>query len=88
MEGRASAYVINTARGALAQDVTTNISAVEFGSNLEAGGFTKAVAKDGVTTLYTKGEQTYSIYGNSRSTGGPTANLNIGGQIVTKIRLQ
>lgn len=68
--------------------VTTNISAAEFGQNLEASGFTKTVAKDGVTSLYTKGEQTYSVYGNSKSTGGPTANLNVGGKIITKIRLQ
>jgi RHS repeat-associated protein len=87
-EGSTSSYIINTAKGALAKDVTTNVTAAEFGANLEASGFTKTVAKDGVTSLYTKGEQTYSVYGNSKSTGGPSANLNVGGKIITKIRLQ
>jgi hypothetical protein len=87
-EGAATEYTIQTARGALATDVRTNITAQEFGSNLEASGYTKSVAKDGVTSIYSKGNQVYSIYPNARSTGGAAANLAVDGRIVTKIRLQ
>jgi len=69
-------------------DITTNITAQEFGTNLEASWYAKSVAKDGVTALYSKGNEVYSVYPKASSTGGPTANLNVGGQIVTKIRLQ
>ncbi len=57
-------------------------------ANLEASGYTKSVAKDGVTTLYSKGNQIYSVYSNAASTGGPAANLAIDGQVVAKIRLK
>jgi hypothetical protein len=87
-EGAVTEYTIQTARGALATDVRTNISAQEFGSNLEANGYSKSVAKDGVTSLYSKGNQVYSIYPNARSTGGAAANLAVDGRVVTKIRLQ
>jgi RHS repeat-associated protein len=86
-ESRASAWIIQTGQSALATDIRTNITAQEFGANLEASGFERSVAKDGVTTLYSKGNQTYSIYQDA-SFGGTSANLNIGGKIVTKIRLE
>lgn len=87
-EGRASGYIIQTAPSALATDVRTNITAQQFGANLEANGYTRSLAKDGVTPLYSKGNQVYSIYPNARSTGGYAANLSIDGKIVTKVRLQ
>jgi hypothetical protein len=87
-EGRFSDLIVKTGKSALAADITTNITAEEFGGNLEANGYIQSVAKDGVTTMYTKGNQIYSVYPKSPSTGGPTANLNEGGKIVTKIRLQ
>lgn len=87
-EGRATQWIVQTGKSALATDISTNITAEQFGANLEASGFTKSVAKDGVTTLYSNGDQVYSIYPKACSTGGPTENLNVGGQIVTKIRLQ
>ncbi len=86
--GEATQWVIQTGKSALATDIQTNITAAEFGTNLEASGFVKSVAKDGVTTLYSKGNEVYSVYSKASSTGGPAANLNVGGQIVTKIRLQ
>ncbi|MFI5176704.1 MAG: hypothetical protein ACHQKY_17730 [Terriglobia bacterium] len=85
-EGRACAWIVKTGRSALASDITTNISAQEFGANLQASGYIKSVAKDGVTTLYSKGEEVYSVYKSSK--GVPSANLNVGGKIITKIRLQ
>jgi RHS repeat-associated protein len=86
--GRASSWIVKTGKSALAADITTNITAQEFGVNLEASGYVKSLAKDGVTKLYSKGNEVYSVYPKSSSTGGPTANLNVGGKIITKIRLQ
>lgn len=86
--GTASEYSIQTARGALATDVQTNITAEQFGRNLEASGYTKSIAADGVTPLYSKGNEVYSIYRNARSTQGPAANLQINGEVIRKIRLQ
>jgi len=86
-EGAATEYTIQTAKSALASDVRTNLTADQFGSSLEANGFVKSVAKDG-TTLYSKGNQVYSVYENASSTGGPAANLKVDGKIVTKIRLR
>jgi RHS repeat-associated protein len=86
--GEATQWIVQTGKSALATDIRTNITAAEFGTNLEASGFVKSVAKDGVTTLYSKGNEVYSVYSKASSTGGAAANLNVGGQIVTKIRLQ
>ena len=86
--GEATQWIVQTGKSALATDIRTNITAAEFGTNLEASGFVKSVAKDGVTNLYSKGNQVYSVYSKASSTGGAAANLNVGGQIVTKIRLQ
>ncbi len=84
--GDATQWIVQTGKSALATDISTNITAEQFGANLEASGFTKSVAKDGVTTLYSNGDKVYSVY--TSSTGAPSANLNVGGQIVTKIRFQ
>jgi RHS repeat-associated protein len=86
-EGRATAWIVQTGRSALANDVRTNLTAAEFGGNLEASGYVKSVAKDGATTVYSKGNEVYSVY-KGTSFGGTSANLNVAGRIVTKIRLQ
>jgi RHS repeat-associated protein len=85
--GEATQWLVQTGKSALATDIRTNITAAEFGTNLEASGFVKSVAKDGATTLYSKGNQVYSIYKDA-SFGGTSANLAVDGNIVTKIRLQ
>jgi len=84
-EGAASEY-INVTRGASVNNIQTNVTASEFGANLEANGFVKSTAADGTPT-YTKGATQYTVY-NSRSTGGPTAQVKISGEVIGKIRLQ
>jgi RHS repeat-associated protein len=84
-EGAFSEYV-NVTRGASVNNIKTNVTASEFGANLEANGFTKSTS--GSATIYTKGNTQYTIYPVSRSTLGPTAQVKINGEVVGKIRLQ
>jgi RHS repeat-associated protein len=84
-EGAASEY-INITRGAALNNVKTNLTANEFGANLEANGFTKSTT--GGVTRYIKGNTEYTVYPQSRSTLGPTAQVKINGEVVGKIRLQ
>jgi hypothetical protein len=88
--GDATQWIVQTGKSALATDIQTNITAAEFGSNLEASGYVKTLAKDGVTELYSKGSRVeYSIYPKASSTGGATANyFSDAGKVITKIRLQ
>ncbi|MFD0963243.1 DUF6443 domain-containing protein [Pseudofulvibacter geojedonensis] len=67
-------------------NVKTDISAKEFGSNLEASGFTKK-ANSGVTT-YSKDNVTYTVYDKASSTGGTTAARAVDGKQNIKIRLE
>jgi RHS repeat-associated protein len=85
-EGAASEY-INVTRAGSVSNIKTNVTAGEFGANLEANGFVKSTAADGTPT-YTKGSTQYTVYSSSRSTGGPTAQVKINGEVVGKIRLQ
>jgi hypothetical protein len=64
----------------------TNVTPQEFGDNLQAEGFTKSVRGD--VTTYTKGSTEYDVYPQAKSTGGPTAQMKINGNLVIKIRLQ
>jgi RHS repeat-associated protein len=85
-EGATTEFTDVTRAGAV-RNIKTNITAGEFGANLEANGFVKSTATDG-TPIYTKGAKEYAVYPSSRSTGGPTAQVKINGQVVGKIRLQ
>lgn len=67
-------------------NIKTDISAIQFGDNLLAGGFTARTAANG-TTIFTNGATTYAIYPIASSTGGPTAQLFINGVPKLKIRL-
>lgn len=84
--GAQSEYT-NTTRNGSVPNIKTNVSADEFGKNLEANGFTKSAAKDGTPT-YTKDNTQYTVYPKSTSTGGPTAQVKVNGEVVGKIRLQ
>jgi hypothetical protein len=84
-EGASSEYTNITRPGAV-NNIRTNITAGEFGANLEANGFVKSAASDG-SPIYTKGTKQYTVY-NSSSTAGPTAQVKINGEVVGKIRLQ
>lgn len=57
--------------------------------NLTANGYTMKLSQDGSVMVLTKGNQTYTIYPASKSTGGPTASLQLDGErkATTKIRL-
>ncbi len=85
-EGAASEFV-NITRGASIRNIQTNVTASEFGANLEANGFVKSTAADGTPT-YTKGTTQYTVYSQSRSTGGATAQVKVNGIVVEKIRLK
>jgi RHS repeat-associated protein len=84
-EGAFSDYINITRPGSI-QNIQTNVTAADFGANLEADGFTKS--SSGNVTIYTKGTTQYAIYPVSNSTQGPTAQFSIGGKTVAKIRLQ
>ena len=69
-------------------NVQTNVTPEEFGETLEQNGFTKATSADGTATYYTKGSLKYSVYPEAGSTGGPTAQVDVNGEAVAKIRLK
>jgi hypothetical protein len=80
-------YIDVTRPGAGVRNIQTNVTPSEFGQTLEENGFTKSTAKDG-TPLYTKGDMQYSVYSEANSTGEPTAQVKVNGEVVAKIRLQ
>jgi RHS repeat-associated protein len=67
-------------------NIKADISPDQFGKNLESNGFTKSAASDGTPT-YTKGNTQYTVYSKATSTGGPTAQVKVDGNVVAKIRL-
>ena len=82
-----SKYDTSITRSGSVTNVDTDVTVREAGENLEANGYTKTTASDG-TPLYTKGDTQYSIYSQAKSTGGPSPQVSIDGQVVAKIRLQ
>lgn len=74
--------------GASIRNINTDVTAVEFGRTLESAGFTKSASVDGQVTIYSKGDLTYSVYSKATSTGGPTAQVKVNGEVVGKIRLK
>ena len=76
----------NITRPGSINNVQTNVTPTEFGANLEASGFKKTTA--GNVTIYVKGDTQYTVYPTATSTGGPTAQVKVAGQVVGKIRLQ
>jgi RHS repeat-associated protein len=85
-EASFSEYV-NITTGGSVPNISTNVTPSEFGANLETNGFVKSIASDG-TPIYTKGTTQYTVYSRATSTGQPTAQVKIGGQVVGKIRLK
>jgi RHS repeat-associated protein len=82
-----SKYDTSITKSGSVTNIDTDVSVKSAGENLEANGYTKSTASDG-TPLYTKGDTQYSIYSQAKSTGGPTAQVSVDGQVVAKIRLQ
>ena len=82
-----SAYIPATIGGSV-RNVSTNVTAEEFGRNLEASGFVKSMSRDGKVVNYTAGNKTYSVYSRTTSTGGPSAQLRVNGETILKIRLR
>jgi hypothetical protein len=64
----------------------TNVTPRQFGDNLKANGYSEQTR--GNVTIYTKGDTQYTVYPQATSTGGPTAQVKVGGEVVGKIRLQ
>jgi filamentous hemagglutinin len=59
----------------------------QVGKNLESQGFTKTDMPDG-RVQYTKGDQSYTMYPKSQTTGGPSMQLKVGDKIVGKVRMK
>jgi RHS repeat-associated protein len=83
--GPTSDYIDVTRPSSLLPNRLTNVTAQEFGDNLQAEGFTKSVKGD--ATIYTKGNTQYTVY-KAASTGGPSAQVRVSGKPVATIRLQ
>lgn len=83
LEGEATA-IENVTEGGSVNNIKADLSPEEFGKNLEESGYTRSTASDG-HVQYTNGEKTYTIY--QSSSGVPSAQVKVGSQIVSKIRL-
>jgi RHS repeat-associated protein len=82
-----SKYDTSITKSGSVTNVDTDVSVKSAGENLEANGYSKSTASDGTPT-YTKGDTQYTIYNQATSTGGPTAQVKINGDVVAKIRLK
>lgn len=87
LDGAYSEYDTSITVPGSVKNVGTDVSVRDFGQNLEANGFAKSTAADG-TPIYTKGNTQYTVYSKATSTGSPTAQVKVNGEIVAKIRLQ
>ena len=74
-----------TTSGSIA-NLQTDISASEFGANLEANGFVRTTSADGNAIIYTKGNSPYSVY--SGNNGVSAQYSPTGGSPILKIRLK
>lgn len=83
--GPSSDYIDITKPGSKPPNKLTNVTAKEFGDNLEAQGYSKS--QKGDVTTYTKGDTRYTVYPKADSTGRPTAQVSINGTTTAKIRL-
>ena len=71
--GLSSAYKDITTGNSI-RNVATDVTPQQFGDNLTAEGWKVTTSTSGRgATIYTKDGATYSVYGQSTSTGGPTA---------------
>jgi hypothetical protein len=71
--GLSSAYKDVTTGNSI-RNVATDVTPEQFGNNLTAEGWKVTTSTSGRgATIYTKDGATYSVYGQSASTGGPTA---------------
>jgi RHS repeat-associated protein len=78
---------INVTRGSSVYNVQTNVTPEEFGETLEQNGYSKSTKPNG-TEVYTKGDKSYSVYSEADSTGGPSADVQINGETISRIRLK
>ena len=79
---------INVTRGGSVYNIQTDVTPEEFGNALEQNGYSKSTSSDGNVSIYTKGDKTYSVYSEADSTGAPSAEVRVGGETISKIRLK
>ena len=89
LTGDASEYVDITRGGSVANR-RTDMTQPQFEQNLLDEGFEKTVSADGKANNFAKNGAKYSVRGQSKSTGGPTADYTPAGEskVTLKIRLQ
>jgi len=68
----------------------TDVTKREFESGLEESGYSGSPSKDGAVTRYQKpgGSTEYTTRDTSKSTGGPTAEAKVDGEVKVKIRFK
>ncbi|QIE27542.1 hypothetical protein SBC1_56530 (plasmid) [Caballeronia sp. SBC1] len=85
----ASTGRVDVTIGRSTPNASVDLTRAQFESNLLSNGFSassKGGAKD--VTLYTKGDVQYTVRNEATSTGGPSADFLVGGNLVSKIRLK
>ncbi|WP_213766669.1 RHS repeat-associated core domain-containing protein [Caballeronia sp. dw_19] len=85
----ASTGRVDVTIGRSTPNASVDLTRAQFESNLLSNGFSassKGGAKD--VTLYTKGDVQYTVRNEATSTGGPSADFLVGGDLVSKIRLK
>jgi RHS repeat-associated protein len=85
-EGNSSKYENSTNKNS-EHNRSTDVKKEQFGKNLEDSGYSKSQSQDGKVTNFEKGEKKYSLRDNAKSTQGPSADVYVGGERTTKIRL-
>jgi hypothetical protein len=86
--GASSLYEDVTAAGSRVANRATDVTRAEFEGNLVKSGFSKAVSKDGLATIFEKDGVKYTVRATSKSTQSPTAEVFVNGIRTLKIRIQ
>jgi predicted RNA binding protein YcfA (HicA-like mRNA interferase family) len=60
----------------------------QVGKTLESNGFKKGATADGSRIQYTKGDTEITMYPKAKSTGGPSMQVKVGGEEVSKVRMK
>ncbi len=77
-----------TKPGSKLPNIKTDVSKGKFEKNLGDSGYAKSTSKDGKVNVFTKGDKKYATRNSSKSTKGPTADVSVKDEPVSKIRLK
>ena len=83
----AGAQSVDVTKGNSVKNWKTNASPDQVSKTLESNGFSKSTTADG-RIQFTKGDTQCTMYPKASSTGGPSMQVKVGGEVVSKVRMK